>query len=111
MYRVYVRTDEAGRITAVNSDEFLQDTSQWIQIDKGYGDRYRHAQGNYFPLPIRDERGIYRYKLEDGKAVPRSMEEMEGDYAPPGKVPTTKERMDEIETAMMELAAMIGGEG
>ena len=48
-YIVYVRADEAGRIVEINSSAFLADTAGWTAIDEGYGDKYHHAQGNYFP--------------------------------------------------------------
>ena len=108
-YEVYVQTDDANRIIAIYSDVFIVDAKTWTQIDKGYGDRYHHAQGNYFDKPIMDERGIYRYKLVDGKPVERTQEEMDADYAPPVPVPTANERMVEIEKALIELAALMGG--
>ena len=108
-YDVYVKMDEAGRIVGINSEAFLYDLSGWTKIDEGYGDRYHHAQGNYFDKPIMDERGIYRYKLVDGKPVERTQEEMDADYVPPVPVPTAEERMVEIEKALIELAALIGG--
>lgn len=108
-YGVYIKTDEADRIIAINSDAFLPDADGWVRIDEGYGDRYHHAQSNYFDKPTIDERGIYRYKLVDGKPVERSQEEMDADYAPPVPVPTAEERMVEIESALIELAALMGG--
>ena len=108
-YGVYVKADETGRIIAINSDAFLPALSGWVKIDEGYGDRYHHAQGNYFDKPIMDERGICRYKLVDGKPVERTQEEMDADYAPPVPVPTAEERMVEIEKALIELAALMGG--
>lgn len=106
---VYVKTDEADRIIAINSDAFLPDLPGWVRIDEGYGDRYHHAQGNYFDKPIMDDRGIYGYKLVDGKPVERTQEEMDADYVPPVPVPTAEERMVEIEKALIELAALMGG--
>ena len=82
-YDVYVKPDESGRITAINSSAFLGDTDGWVKIDHGEGDAFHHAQGNYFPLPIMDERGIYRYKLMDGKPIERMDEEMDADYIKP----------------------------
>lgn len=108
-YEVYVSVDPAGRIYAVNSSAFIFNTKGWVLIDEGYGDRYHHAQGNYLPGPLMDERGILRYKLEDGKPVERTQEEMDADYAPPVPVPTAEERMVEIEKALIELAALMGG--
>ena len=51
-YIVYVCTDDVGHITAINSSAFLTDTEGWTAIDEGYSDKYHHAQGNYFPLPL-----------------------------------------------------------
>lgn len=81
MYRVYVKTDETGRVISVNSDAFLSDTGGWTEIDSGYGDKYHHAQGNYFPQPIMTMEGVYRYKLLDGKAVERTAAEIAADIA------------------------------
>lgn len=75
-YIVYVRTDENGYITALNSSAFLTDAVGWIEIDSGSGDRYHHAQGNYFPESIMTDGGAYRYKLVDGKPVECSAEEI-----------------------------------
>ena len=97
-YIVYVRADGEGRITAVNSSAFLTDATGWEEIDSGFGDKYQHAQGNYFSHPIIDERGIYRYKLVEGKPIERTKEEMDVDYAArPAPEPTTEELL--LETA------------
>ncbi len=106
-YKVLVREDDEGRILAINSDAFLADTDGWTQIDEGYGDQYHHAQGNYLDGPLWDERGVCRYKLVDGEVQERTQAEMDADYTPPVPVLTAEERMDEIEAAMMELAAMM----
>ena len=81
MYKVYVKTDETGRITSVNSDAFLPDTDGWTQIDEGEGDKFMHAQGNYFQQSIMTIEGVYRYKLVDGKAVERTAAEIQADIA------------------------------
>lgn len=89
-YIVYIKTDGQSRITDVNSSAFLLDATGWTEIDSGYGDRYHHAQGNYFDRPIRDERGICRY-LHTPDAEPkwreRTQEEMDADYVPPEPQP------------------------
>lgn len=108
-YDVYVSVDPACRIYAVNSSAFIFDTNGWVKIDEGYGDRYHHAQVNYFDKPIIDDRNILRYKLEDGKPVERTQEEMDADYVQHTPVPTTEERMTQIESALIELAALMGG--
>ena len=106
-YIVYVKADESNRITAINSSEFLPDASGWVQIDSGYGDRYHHAQGNYLPGPLADNRGVYRYKLVDGKAVERKQEEMDADYAPPEVEPTDAERISQLESEKKLLTAQV----
>lgn len=75
-YLVYAKTNESGYITAVNSSAFLADTTGWTEIDRGIGDKYHHAQGNYFPQPIRTMGGAYRYKLADGTVVECTEEEI-----------------------------------
>ncbi|XOQ44310.1 MAG: DUF5110 domain-containing protein [Clostridium sp.] len=68
-HTVYVKTNGNGYITAVNSDVFLSDVTGWTQIDEGTGDKYAHAQGNYFEKPLVDENGCYNYKLENGNPI------------------------------------------
>ena len=80
-YIVYARADDAGRVTEIASSAFLKSADGWVAIDSGCGDRYHHAQGNYLPLPLKDERGICRYRLEDGAVAERSAEEMDADDA------------------------------
>lgn len=75
-YIVYVKPNDSGYITAVNSSTFLSDTTNWTEIDSGYGDKYHHAQGNYFPKPICTMAGAYRYKLVEGAAVECTDEEI-----------------------------------
>lgn len=106
-YIVYVHTDDAGRITAINSSAFLPDANGWLEIDSGYGDKYHHAQGNYFDKPLCDERGIYRYKLVDGKPVERTQEEMDADYVPPEVKPTDAERISQLESEKKLLTAQV----
>ena len=106
-YVVYVKVDESNRITAINSSEFLTDVTGWTEIDSGYGDKYHHAQGNYFDKPLCDERGICRYKLVDGKPVERTQEEMDADYVPPEVKPTDAERILQLESEKKLLTAQV----
>ena len=112
-YVVFVKLDDANRITAVNSSAFILNQDGWTEIDRGYTQRHHHAQGNYFPQPIIDERGIYRYKLADGKPIERPQEEMDADYVPPEQRPTTEQRVDALETTtddiILMMAELIGG--
>ena len=108
-YGVYVQTDEAGRITAINSDAFLPSLEGWVKIDEGYGDAYHHAQGNYLPGPLMDERGLYRYKLVNGKVIPRTQEEIDGDYVEPEVKPTPEERIAALEAQLAQEADRVKG--
>lgn len=106
-YIVYVKVDESNRVTSINSSAFLADVTGWTEIDSGYGDKYHHAQGNYFEKPLYDERGIYRYKLVDGKPVERTQEEMNADYVPPEAKPTDAERISQLESEKKLLTAQV----
>ena len=104
-YIVYVKTNSTGCITAVNSSAFLPDTTGWTQIDEGYGDKYHHAQGNYFTQPIRTMGGAYRYKLVDGKPVECTADEIaaQEEALKPVDEPT---QADRIEAQVMYTALM-----
>lgn len=97
-YIVYVKTDSNGYITAVNSSAFLPDTTGWTEIDRGYGDKYHHAQGNYFPQPIITMGGAYRYKLVDGKAMECTAEEIakQEEALKPVPAPTTDDVLNAL---------------
>ncbi|MFU0833866.1 MAG: hypothetical protein ACFWUC_13145 [Oscillospiraceae bacterium] len=88
-HAVYAKTNDSGYITAVNSDVFLSDLTGWTQIDEGTGDKYAHAQGNYFDKPLIDENGCYNYKLVDGEPVETTDEEKQAQIdARPASPPT-----------------------
>lgn len=124
LYTVYIQIDDASRIIAINSSAFLPSTEGWIEIDRGLGDRYHHAQGNYLPKPLYEERGIPVYKYVDSEAVERSQEEIDADYHEPVPQPSETDialvelaalesenatRLDEQDAALVELAALITG--
>ena len=106
-YIVYVKVDESNRVTSINSSAFLADVTGWTEIDSGYGDKYHHAQGNYFDKPLCDERGICRYKLVNGRPVERTQEEMDADYVPPEVKPTDAERILQLESEKKLLTAQV----
>lgn len=105
-YAVLVRTDEQNRIIEINSSAFVAGAEGWVQIDEGDGDRYHHAQGNYLPMPLTDDRGVYRYKLEKSHAVERTQKEMDGDYAA-RPVPATAKTNAELEAENKMLKAQV----
>ena len=105
-YHVYVQTDERGRIIAVNSSAFVP--AEWgAEIDSGFGDKYHHAQGNYFTDGLYTSDGIPRYKLVEGEAQERTEEEIEADRAAiPAPPPTIEERLEALESGGSSSAAV-----
>lgn len=103
-YIVYVKPNDSGYITAVNSSAFLPDTTGWVAIDQGYGDKYHHAQGNYFPMPIVTDGGAYRYKLVDGAPAECTAEEIAYQEAAlkPVPTPSLENRVEVMETDAVE---------
>lgn len=100
-YIVYIKPNDSGYIVAVNSSAFLTDNTGWVEIDSGYDVKHHHAQGNYFPEPIRTRRGAYRYKLVDGAPVECTAEEIaeQEEANKPVPVPTV---WDELDAAFQE---------
>lgn len=104
IYTVYVQTNKNGCITDVNSSEFLTDLDGWIEIDRGRGYRYHHAQGNYFPVRLMDDNGVYRYKLVDDVPLERTQAEMDADRQGEDNLPPTLEsRVETLENSNAEL--------
>ena len=100
--KVYVKVDSENRVTAINSDVFLTDLTDYIEIDSGIGDKYTYAQGNYLDKPILTSDGIYRYKYIDEKIVERTDEEIEQDRQSIPIEPTLDERMAELEQSQSD---------
>ena len=76
-YKIYIKTDKNNCITGVESDLTLEDTSGYIQIDEGIGDKYSHAQGNYLDKGLMDSNGKYNYKYVNNEVVELTNEEKE----------------------------------
>lgn len=103
-YIVYVKPNDSGYITAVNSSAFLTDTNGWVEIDSGYGDKYHHAQGNYFEKSIWTDGSAYRYKLVDGVSVECSVEEIaeQEEANKPILIESERSIWDELDIAYQE---------
>jgi hypothetical protein len=110
-YIVYVKTNSNGYITAVNSSAFLTDIAGWVEIDRGYGDKFHHAQGNFFQQPIYTMGGAYRYKLVSGKPVECTPEEIaaqeEANKPTPAPDGNLEERVTAVESDVADLTAAI----
>lgn len=105
-YIVYAKQNSYGYITDVNSSAFLTDTADLLEIDRGYGDKYHHAQGNYFPKPIMTDGGAYRYKMVDGAPVECTEEEIkeqEAEKQYSSENISLETRVENLETDSMEM--------
>ena len=93
--KVYVMADGQGRITRIEGGYTTPaDLTGWVQIDEGTGDRYNLCQSHYFEGGIYTTDGIPRYKLQDGKALERTEEEIAADRAAlPAPPPTAEEQL------------------
>ena len=67
--KVYIKINYNNEIIAVGSSIFIKDLTDWIEIDSGFGDKYAHAQSQYFEEPLINENGIYNYKYISGQIL------------------------------------------
>ena len=70
--KVYVKINENNMIVDVCSSVFLKDSHGWIEIDSGFGDRFAHAQNQYFSSPLMDDLG--NYLIEHSTKVEENVE-------------------------------------
>jgi hypothetical protein len=104
-YRVFVAINEDGLVTAVNSSAFLTDPTGWTELDSGHGDKYHHAQGNYFEKPILTAGGAFQYKMVDGDLAECTAEEIRAQENANRK-PAAPTQMDRIEAQVTYTAMM-----
>ena len=103
--RVYIRTDEQGRITRCEGEYTLpSDLTDWILIEEGAPcDRLNLAQSHYFPGGLYAMDGIPRYRWDGTQAIERTEEELEADRAArPAPPPTTDERITILEEQLVQ---------
>lgn len=67
--KVYVRINAHNEIIEVGSSIFIKDLTDWIEIDEGFGDRYAHAQSQYFDKPLINEDRTYNYRYASGSII------------------------------------------
>ena len=88
--KVYIQTDINKTVITINSSIFVQDTTGWIEIDEGNGDKYAHAQSQYLIKGLMDEKGRYNYKY-DTELVELTEAEKEILFPPTPILPTPEE--------------------
>lgn len=65
---VFVKLNEKNEIIDISSNIFLNNIDGWIKVDEGYGDKFAHAQSQYFDKPL-NENGKYNYKYNNGEII------------------------------------------
>lgn len=110
-FTVWIKTDGAGCITAINSSAFLTAFEGWQQIDEGYSAKHQHAQVLYLPLPLRDEEGCLRYRYAEGQILERTAEEMAADKQTPSETPgeTTGDIESRLTSIEQQLEMLLEG--
>ena len=95
--RVYIRTDEQGRILRCEGQYTLPaDLDGWTLIEEGEPcDRLNLAQSHYFDGGLYTMDGVPRYKWDGTQALLRTEEELEADRAaqPEPVIPPTNEEL------------------
>lgn len=109
IYKVYVKTDDQGRICAVTSSAFLPDPTGWAEIDEGEGLRYEYAQTQYFGEAIAQDGILDQALLKDWEQLPlgqrtrkRTEEEIEQDKLPNIKLLKEKQISNSCNKAIIE---------
>ena len=104
--KVYAKLDGSKVVKQINSSIFLKDTTDYIEIDEGLGDKYAHAQSQYLEKGLIDVRGRFNYKF-DGVLAELTEEEKENLFPTLPPQPTTEERLQMAEETMLFL--LMGG--
>lgn len=105
--KVYIQTDSKKTVIAINSSIFLQDTTEWTEIDEGNGDKYAHAQSQYLEKGLMDEKGRFNYKY-DKELIELTEAEKEVLFPPAPPKPTVEDFNLEMDYRITMLE-MMGG--
>jgi hypothetical protein len=97
---VYAQIDTENNIVSVNSSDFLSSLTGWMQIDSGVGDKYHHAQNNYFSKSIVTGKGIYRYKYIDSVVTEKTDAEIEAEESVIIAPETAEEKISALESKL-----------
>lgn len=92
-YKIYAKLNANKNIIAVNSSAFLENVDEWVLIDSGFGDKYHHAQGNYFDGGIFTHDGISLYHWDGVQVIKRTDEEIETERRNIPPAPMTTEEL------------------
>lgn len=65
--KVYIKVNLDNEVVEINSEIFIKDLTGWICIDEGFGDKYAHAQSQYFDKSLVNEEGQFTFKYTNNK--------------------------------------------
>mgnify|MGYP000859447080 CR=1 FL=1 len=95
-YDVYIKTNKNNDITLITSS-LIDTQGDKIKIDRGYGDKYAHAQNNYLEKELINKDGSYNYKFLNDKIIVNT------ELTPSPKEPVKNQQEFNMEI-MLELA-------
>lgn len=67
--KVYVKVNSNNEIVEVGSSVFINDLTGWVEIDSGFGDKFAHAQSQYFENPLMNDDVSYNYSYIGGRVI------------------------------------------
>lgn len=101
MERLYIKVDAQNCVTAYADPGFkLGSDAILAEFDEEIGNGFE----------LLDERSVWRYKLEAGKIVKRTAEEMDADYTPPVHQPDPMARIAALEEQLAAAKILLGVE-
>lgn len=79
MFEVYIRIDKKNNIIAIGGGEYLdkiKDIENWIFVEEGKEERYRHPFSMYLDKPLLNtEHMLFNYAYIDGKIIEKDLTE------------------------------------
>ena len=70
--KVYIKINENNEVTDINSSIFIKDTSGWIEVDSGFGDKYAHAQSTYLKNPLTTDSINFNYLFINNNIIEKN---------------------------------------
>lgn len=67
--RVYVKVNTNDEIVEIGSSIFIDDLTGWTYLDEGFGDKFAHAQSQYFEKPLMNDDVSYNYSYIGGRVI------------------------------------------
>jgi hypothetical protein len=102
-YKHYIRTNEAGIIIHGFSSAFLKEAGGSEEMLTG-DMLLSEENSRQFTIQLLTNRGQYKYKIANGAMIERTQQELDDEWnARPPAPPTTEERLEAAEQALMAM--------